>query len=140
MGNRPAGGDGEGMITEHLHGRAAATSAEELAAAAADLRAALAAPGAVDTLPPTLTHVGDTLDELASGMLALTETVAKSTGLADTSPDLDHLRPEARALCWHLHELASRLRAARASVETAQDWAQALAERRPSELAGVPFG
>ena len=116
-------------------------SAAQLAEAAADLRATMAAPHAPDTLPLTLARVGDAIDDLASGMLVLGETAARSSGLADMSPDLDHLRPEARALCWHLHELAARLRAARASAETAHAWSRNLAERRPdaSELAGVPF-
>jgi hypothetical protein len=124
-------------------GAATATaSAEQLAAAAARLRRDLAGLDAIEALPLTLSRVGDAIDDLASGVLILGETVARSSGLDDPSPDLDHLPPEARALCWHLHELAARLRAARASVETAHDWSRDPALRRAgeSELAGVPFG
>jgi hypothetical protein len=82
---------------------------------------------ALENLPATLAHVGDAVDDLASGMLVLAETVAESAGLG-TSLDFDHLPPEERALSWHLHELAARLRAARASVETARGWARELGQ------------
>ena len=123
------------MVSEH-HNERAAPSAEQLAVAATSLRRSAGGPDALQSLPATLAHVGEAVDELASGMLVLAETVAKSSGLG-TSVDLDHLPPQARALSWHLHELAARLRAARASVETARDWAH---EQRASapELAGAP--
>jgi hypothetical protein len=113
------------MVTEHHNDRAATPNAEQLAVAAMSLRHSAAGPDALLSMPATLAHVGDAVDELASGMLVLAETVAKSPGLR-ASLDLDHLPPEARALSWHLHELAARLRAARASVETARDWAHEL--------------
>jgi len=130
------------MIAQPRNEAATTASAEQLAEAAARLRRDLAELDAMEAVPVTLARVGDAIDELASGVLVLGETVARSSGLADLSPDLDHLPPEARALCWHLHELAARLRAARASVETAHDWSQDLARRRAGEfeLAGVPFG
>src|SRR5690242_17533010 len=106
------------MITEHHNERTATPSAEQLAVAAMSLRFSAAGPDALESLPATLAHVGDAVDDLASGMLVLAETVAKSAGLG-TSLDLDHLPPEERALSWHLHELAARLRAARASIATA---------------------
>ena len=117
-------------------------SAGQPTEAAEVLRVALAPPHELDTLPETLSHVGDVIDELARGVLALDDAVARSSGLGDVGPHLDHLPPDARALSWHLHELASRLRAARASAETANHWSRELAERRmgSSELAGVPFG
>ena len=116
-------------------------SAEELATVAAQLRHDLAGLDAMEALPVTLSRVGDAIDELASGVLVVGETVARSSGPADLSLDLDHLPPEERALCWHLHELAARLRAARASVATAHHWSRDLARRRAgeSELAGVPL-
>lgn len=128
------------MVTEHHNERAATPNAEQLAVAAMSLRHSAAGPDALLSLPATLAHVGDAVDELASGMLVLADTVAKSSGLR-TSLDLDHLPPEARALSWHLHELAARLRAARASVETARDWAHQLGRQptRAPELATAPF-
>jgi len=137
----PASASVMGMISEQHDESAAPMSAGRLAEAAAGLRATGAAPHELDALPLTLSHVGDAIDDLASGMLVLGETVARSSGPADASLDLDHLPPEARALCWHLHELAARLRAARASAATAHDWSRDLAQRRAaaSELAGVPF-
>ncbi len=142
MATRSGLGQCEGMITEHHEQRAATLDAGRLAEAAASLRADVAEPHALHTLPLTLASVSDAIDELAGSMLVLSETIARSTGLADVNPDLDHLSPEARALCWHLHELAARLRAARASAETAHGWSQDLAARRAgvAELAGVPFG
>ena len=129
------------MITEHYTERAATPSAEQLAVAAMSLRHSAGGPDALENLPATLAHVGDAVDDLASGMLVLAETVANSSGLG-TSLDLDHLPHEERALSWHLHELAARLRAVRASVETARGWAR---ERRPHgarapALAGAPSG
>jgi len=127
------------MTTEHHNERATANS-EQLAVAAMSLRHSAAGPDALLSMPATLAHVSDAVDDLASGMLVLAETVAKSSGLrADL--DLDHLPPEARALSWHLHELAARLRAARASAETARDWAHELGPQRARapELATAPF-
>lgn len=128
------------MITEHHNERAATANAEQLAVAAMSLRHSAAGPDALLNMPATLAHVSDAVDDLASGMLVLAETVAKSSGLR-TGLDLDHLPPEARALSWHLHELAARLRAARASTETARDWAHELGPQRARapELATAPF-
>jgi hypothetical protein len=129
------------MISESHNERAAAPNAEQLAVAARSLRHAVGGPDASSqSLSATLAHVGDAVDELASGMLVLAETVTRSSSLG-TSLDLDHLPPEERALSWHLHELAARLRAARASVETARDWAHQLGPQRARapELATAPF-
>jgi hypothetical protein len=95
------------MLTEHPH--EPATTPREL-----------------DTLPRTISHVGDAIDELARRVITLSDTVAASSALGDVGPDLDHLPAEERALSWHLHELAARLRAARASAETARHWAREL--------------
>lgn len=134
-------GEAVSMIIEHHTERAATPSAEQLAAAALSLRFSAGGPDALENLPATLAHVGDAVDDLASGMLVLAETVAKSAGLGATL-DLDHLSPEERALSWHLHELAARLRAARASVETARGWAREPGQQgaRAPALAAVPFG
>lgn len=131
------------MVSQHHDASAVATSAGQLAQAAESLRATVAEPQVPHTLPLTLSRVGDAIDDLAGGMLVLCETVARSTGLADVHPSLDHhLSPEARALCWHLHELAAQLRAARASAATAHGWSRDLAACRAAadELAGATFG
>jgi hypothetical protein len=94
--------ESEGMNPEHHNELAATVRAPEPVASAARLRAGPAAPHELDTLPFALTHVGDTIDELARAVLSLGERVAGSS-----ATDLDHLSPEARALCWHLQELES---------------------------------
>jgi hypothetical protein len=104
-------------------------SAEQLADAAAMLRRALAGPGAIEALPATLGHIAGVVDDLAGGVVVLAEALAKSSGGSGTSADLDHLPPGDRALCWHLHEFAARLRAARASAETARSWMPEAAAR-----------
>jgi hypothetical protein len=139
MATCPAAGEDVSMISEHHNERAATPNAEQLAIAARSLRHSAAGPDALQTMPATLAHVGDAVDELASSMLVLAETMTKSSDLG-TSLDLDHLPPEARSLSWHLHELAARLRAARASVATARHWAHELGPQRARapELAIAP--
>ena len=127
------------MTSRNENRRAATASAEQLADAAAILRRELHEPCAVEALPLTLAQIASAVDDLAGGVVVLAEAAAKSSGGSGTSPDLAHLPPQARALCWHLHEFAARLRAARASVATASSWAPAAAATRPSvpEPAGV---
>jgi hypothetical protein len=127
------------MIIEH-HTEGTATPSEQLAIAAMSLRFSAGGSDALENLPATLAHVGEAVDDLSSGMLVLAETVTRSSRLG-TSLDLDHLPPEERAVSWHLHELAARLRAARASVETARGWARELEQQgaRAPALAAVPF-
>jgi hypothetical protein len=97
-----------------------------VASAAADLRRSLRGPNALDTLPLTLGNLESGIDELAACMVVLAQVVAESADQPETTLDLDHLPPEARALCWHLHEFAARLRAARAAGTTAREWAEEL--------------
>jgi hypothetical protein len=129
--------EGDGMIFQHQNERAVTASAEQLADAAAMLRRNLVEPDAIDALPATLAHIAGVVDDLAGGVVVLAEAVAKSSGGSGTSAD--PLPPEHRALCWHLHEFAARLRAARASAETARSWAPEAAARRADVdgLAGV---
>ena len=131
--------EGDGMIFQRQNERAVTASAEQLADAAAMLRRNLVEPDAIDALPATLAHIAGVVDDLAGGVVVLAEAVAKSSGGSGTSADLGYLPPEDRALCWHLHEFAARLRAARASAETARSWAPEAAARRADVdgLAGV---
>ena len=57
-------------------------SAGQPTEAAEILRAALARPHELDTLPETLSRVGDVIDELARGVLALDDAVAGSSAWA----------------------------------------------------------
>jgi hypothetical protein len=114
------------MTLGHAHTRPATAGAEQVASAAADLRHSLREPHALDTLPLTLANLESGIDELATCMVVLAQVVAESADQPETTLDLDHLPPEARALCWHLHEFAARLRAARAAGTTAREWAEEL--------------
>ena len=114
------------MISVHPHSRNATRSAYELQRAAANLRRSVRDPDAVRVLPVTLAHVDEVLDELATTMLVLAQSVVETTGAPDTSLDEELLSPEARALRWHLHELASRLRAARSASVSSREWADEL--------------
>lgn len=139
MAKRPAMGEAECMISNHPTARVMTTSADQLAGAATSLRRSVRGPDALRTLPLTLALVERALDELATGMVVAAQVVAESPDQPNTSLDLDHLGPEARALCWHLHELAARLRAARAAGTTAREWARALASEgaEAQALAGL---
>lgn len=124
------------MISQHLNQERVTASAERLADAAAVLRRNLVQPDAIESLSATLAQIAGTVDDLAGGVTVLAETVAKASG----RPGLEHLPPEARALYWHLNEFAVRLRAARASAESARSWAPGGAASRagPYQLAGAP--
>jgi hypothetical protein len=114
------------MISVHPHSRTATRSAYELQRAAANLRRSVRDPDAVRVLPVTLAHVDEVLDELATTMLVLAQSVAETTGSPNTSLDHELLSPQARALRWHLHELAARLRAARSAGASSREWAEEL--------------
>ena len=114
------------MISVHPHSRNATRSAYELQRAAANLRRSVRDPDAVRVLPVTLAHVDEVLDELATTMLVLAQSVAETTGSPNTSLDHELLSPQARALRWHLHELAARLRAARSAGASSREWAEEL--------------
>ncbi len=114
------------MISVHPHSRNATQSAYELQRAAANLRRSVRDPDAVRVLPVTLAHVDEVLDELATTMLVLAESVVETTGSPNTSLDEELLSPQARALRWHLHELAARLRAARSASVSSREWADEL--------------
>jgi hypothetical protein len=125
-----------GMISERQNEPAVTTSAEQLVDAAAILRRDVLEFDAIAALPATLAHIADAVDELAGSVVVLAERVAKSPGGLGRTLALDHLPLDERALCWHLHEFAARLRAARASAESPREWAPSPAAQ---ELAGVPF-
>jgi hypothetical protein len=125
------------MNLTHSHPPAATAGADEVARAATSLRRSLRGPQALRTLPQTLAHLDTAIDELATSMVGLAQLVAESEDQPASSLDLDHLSPEARALCWHLHELAARLRAARAAGATARQWADDLPPAKAPRWGGV---
>jgi hypothetical protein len=90
-------------------------------------------PDAVRTLPMTLAYVDECIDELAASMLVLAQAVGEYAHPPDTDLDDDVLSPEARALRWHLHEVASRLRASQRACPSARLWANDLLATRPAE-------
>lgn len=112
--------------------REATRAAYELQQAAANLRSGVRGTDAVQALPMTLAHVDRALGELATSMLVLAQAVGESVNPADTVLD-DALSPEARALRWHLHEVASRLRASQRACPSARLWADDLLATRPAE-------
>ena len=130
------------MTSQHFNARATTTSADQLAGAATSLRRNMRGPDALQILPLTLANIENAIDELAAGMVGIAQVVAESPDQPRPSLDLDHLSPEARALCWHLHEFAARLRAARAAGTTARERARQLAPTRigASDRAGVLVG
>ena len=121
------------MLSMHPHDRETAGSAYELQRAAANFRRSVRDPDAVSTLPTTLAHVSDAIDELATSMLVLAHTVGDYANPPDTRLDDDALFPEARALRWHLHELASRLRASQRACPSARRWADDVLAKHPAE-------
>jgi hypothetical protein len=121
-----------GMLSVPPDNREAARAAYELQRAAANLRRGVRGPDAVQALPMTLAHVDQALGELATTMLVLAEAVDESVNPADAGLD-DALPPEARALRWHLHNVASRLRASQRACPSARDWANDLLATRPAE-------
>ena len=114
------------MLPAPPDNQAAARSAHELQRAAANFRRAVRAPNAVETLPVTLAHVDQAIGELATSMIGLAQTVGEYASPSDSRPQDDALPSEARALRWHLHELASRLRASQNACPATRLWADDL--------------
>jgi hypothetical protein len=114
------------MISGHPHSQDTPRSAYELQRASANLRRSVRDPDAMRTLPLTLAHVEATIDDVATTVLVLAQAVAEGP---DTSHGEDLLSPEARALRWHLHELAARLRGARSAAASSREWADQLSPR-----------
>jgi hypothetical protein len=108
--------------------REATRAAYELQQAAAKLRSGVRGADAVHALPMTLAHVDQALGELATSILVLAQAVGESV-----HPAGDALSPEARALRWHLHEVASRLRSSQRACPSARLWANDLLATRPAE-------
>jgi hypothetical protein len=123
-----------GMLSVPPDNREATRAAYELQRAAANLRRAVRGPDAVEELPLTLAHVDQALGELATSTLVLAQAVGEYANPANTSLDDDVLSPEARALRWHLHEVAARLHAAQRSCPSARLWASDLLATRPVEV------
>ncbi len=119
------------MISVHPHSQDTPRSAYELQRASANLRRSVRDPDAMRTLPLTLAHVEETIDDVATTMLVLAQAVAERPGPSNTSLGEDLLSPEARALRWHLHELAARLRDARSAATSSREWADELLGAQP---------
>lgn len=126
------------MIPVHQHSQDTQRGAYELQRASANLRRSVRDPDAMRTLPLTLAHVEETIDDVATTMVVLAEAVAEWPGSSNTSLGEDVLSPEARVLRWHLHELAARLRGARSAATSSREWADELLAARAMTRVRVP--
>jgi hypothetical protein len=104
----------------------AARSARELERAAASFRRGVRGADAVRSLPVTLAHIDEAIGELAASMVVLAQAVGEYGSPSAVALEDDALPAEARALRWHLHELASRLRAAQDACPAVRLWADDL--------------
>jgi hypothetical protein len=96
--------------------------------AAGELRDRAGSPAAVPSLPATLTHLEEALDQLSASTRLMAEAAAE--WCAEEIPDEATLPPEARALLWHLRALAERLGDARDGCPATRAWARRMLERR----------
>jgi hypothetical protein len=101
-----------------------ADSAHDLQRAAGDIQQRASATGTVPALPVALAHVEEALDRLATSMVMTAEAVQEWAG----EPTPDALAPDARALRWHLHHLATRIRGAQEACPDGRRWARELLE------------
>ena len=84
-------------------------TADRLQRAADELRRHAGSPNAVPSLPVTLAHVEEALDQLAASLRAMAQAAAEWCAEDGASVDEDTLQPEAQALLWHLGAVADML-------------------------------
>jgi hypothetical protein len=101
-------------------------TANRLQRAAGELQQAAGSPCAVPSLPVTLAHVEEALDQLADSMKLMAEAVDEWCGKDAAIVDEDTLPPEARALLWHLRAVADTLIDSRDDCSVTREWARRL--------------
>jgi hypothetical protein len=102
-------------------------STHRLQRAADEFQQQAAARDAIPSLPTTLAQIEQAVDRLATGMVKMAQAVTDWSRQSDAIVDDDALPPEVRALCWHLHDVAARLRSSRDACPATQEWARQLA-------------
>jgi hypothetical protein len=101
-------------------------SAERLQRAAGDLLERSGTHAAVQELPTTLEHLQEVLDRLATSLVRMAEAVAERPEPPGATAGRGGLPPDARALVWHLHDVATHVRASSTACDGARQWADEL--------------
>jgi len=128
MAMAPPGGDDRRMDPGASTPAYVAASASRVRRAAVDLREWSGSADALPSLPVTLAHVEDALDQLAIGLQRMAEAVSAGDGDERTLRDESTLDPEARALRWQLRAVADALIDARDGCPAASEWARRLVD------------
>ena len=105
-------------------------TASRLERAANELRQQAGSPNAVPSLPVTLVHVEEALDQLAESMRVMAQAAAEWCAEDGANVDEDTLQPEAQALLWHLRAVADMLVQSRDACPATREWARRLLDRR----------
>ena len=108
-------------------------TADRLQRAADELRRHAGSPNAVPSLPVTLAHVEEALDQLALSMRAMAQAAGEWCGVDGVGVDEDMLQPEAQALLWHLRAIADLLVRSRDACPATREWAHRLLESAAAE-------
>jgi hypothetical protein len=108
-------------------------TANRLQRTAGELRQQAGSPDAVPSLPVTLTHLDDALDQLAASMRQMAEAAAEWCGEDGATASEDRLKPEARALLWHLRLVADTLSESRDACNATREWAERMLENPATE-------
>lgn len=108
-------------------------TASRLQRAADELRQRAGSPNAVPSLPVTLAHVEEALDQLAASMQVMAQAAAEWCGEDGANVDEDTLQPEAQALLWHLRAVADTLITSRDACPATRDWARRLLDAPAAE-------
>jgi hypothetical protein len=101
-----------------------AACARRLHLAAGELLEAAGAADAVPELPTTIAHLEVALDWLATSLVRMSQAVGDWSAWPSSDTDYRDLPSEARALRWHLHDVAAHLRASSNACPAALWWAR----------------
>ena len=108
-------------------------TASRLQRAANELRQRAGSPNAVPSLPVTLVHVEEALDQLAESMRVMAQAAAEWCAEDGAGVDEDTLQPEAQALLWHLRAVADTLDQSRDACPATREWARRLLDAAAAE-------
>jgi hypothetical protein len=131
VGETPADQDG-GMPSSRQSSHAESSlsaSAHEIGRAASDLQK----PSDTDDIPMlevSLAHVEGALDRLSVSKLQIADAVVEWCGDEGPVVDESSLRPQARALCFHLRAVADVLRAPEQAYASSRLWTHRLLNTR----------
>ena len=122
MASPAASGHHRGMNSNASTPAYVAASASRLRRSAGELRNWAGSPDAVPSLPVTLAHVEDALDQIAESM----QLMARSVESGHRTPGDNAASAEARALDYQLRTIATSLIEARDACPAACEWARRL--------------